>query len=365
MSNSNKKLDAQRKQVVSAHMASQSSAMATLRKQVAELAKLVAQQQGMLDAITLHLRELPNNDSFVACLVARMNDMMIAAEQKARDELNGVVTEARFKLVGDEDIAALPRDALLLKVAEVIVPATDDAAESTRIQISAREYNIDGNWAFFEIDDDILDRLEITGAQVIEAAGDTLPAVLHLTYEKVQREFTQAGTELAELENMADDADFEASLIESLIDIKPFTPEEEAILAGLSGTRSAGEHRYHETITGVMPAVGTEYVIVKAAARGAMAVYDHMTRQVTLSEAQMTFFSALLDKVFAAMPERKVVEFFVIHTPIAAEVAANDDTVLTTDHPDWTNDGDVVADVSVSASEAAAETVTDTAPAVQ
>lgn len=354
MSNSNKKLDAQRKQVVSAHMASQSSAMATLRKQVAELAKLVARQQGMLDAITLHLRELPNNDSFVACLVARMNDMMIAAEQKARDELNGIVTEARFKLVGDEDIAALPRDALLLKVAEVIVPATDDAAESTRIQISAREYNIDGNWAFFEIDDDILDRLAITGAQVIEAAGSELPAVLHLTYEKVQKEVTQAAAELSDLESMAYDADFEASPIEALIDIDPITPEEEAILASISGERTAGDQRYHETITGIRPTENTNYVIVKSAANGPMAVYDHTTRQATLSDSQLTFFTHLLDNVFNALPEREVIEFYVIHTPIAEEPAANDEIFQTT-----------VDSETAAETPAAVETVTETAPAVQ
>lgn len=354
MTTRNKKLDAQRKQAVTAHMASQSSAMSTMRKQIAELAKLVARQQGMLDAITLHLRELPNNDSFVACLVARMNDMMIAADQKLHDELNGFVTEARFKLLDDSDIADLPRDALLLKVAEVIVPATEDAPESTRIQISAREYNIDGNWAFFEVNDDVLERLDITGAQVIEAAGSKLPAIMHLTYEKVQKGVTQAGDEQAEPQSLADDADFQASPIEALIEIDPITPEEEAILASISGERTAGDQRYHETITGIRPTENTNYVIVKSAANGPMAVYDHTTRQATLSDSQLTFFTHLLDNVFNALPEREVIEFYVIHTPIAEESAANDEIIQTT------VDSEIAAETP-----AAVETITESAPADQ
>jgi hypothetical protein len=350
----NKKLKAHRKQQDSAREASQDAQLSVMRKQLAQLTKLVGQQQGMLDAIALHLRELPNNDSFVACLVARMNDMMLAAEQKARDTLNGIVTEPRFKLVNDEDIAGLPRDALLLKVAMIPVPATEDAPESTRVQISAREYNIEGNWAFFEVDDSILERLEITGAQVIEAAGSELPAILHLTYEKVQKAVTQAGAELADLEGMADDADFQASPIEALIEIDPITPEEEAILASISGERTAGDQRYHETITGIRPTENTNYVIVKSAANGPMAVYDHTTRQATLSDSQLTFFTHLLDNVFNALPEREVIEFYVIHTPIAEESAANDEIFQTT------VDSEIAAETP-----AAVETVTETAPAVQ
>lgn len=375
MTTRNSKLKAHRKQKDSAREASQDAQLSAMRKQLAQLTKLVGQQQGMLDAIALHLRELPNNDSFVACLVARMNDMMLAAEQKARDTLNGIVTEPRFKLVNDEDIAGLPRDALLLKVAVVPVPATEDAPESTRVQISAREYNIEGNWAFFEVDDSILERLEITGAQVIEAAGSELPAILHLTYEKVQKPITQAGAELADLEGMADEADFQSSPIEALLDIEPVTPEEEAILASISGERTAGDQQYHETITGIRPVEDNNYVIVKSAAHGAMAVYDHTTRQVVLSDAQLTFFTNLLDKVFHALPERKALEFFVIHTPIAPATAANDtdidDAALTADHHDWTNVDGITVDVPVISSEAmaetqlVAETVTETAPAVQ
>lgn len=384
MSTRNSKLKAHRKQQDSAREASQDAQLSTLRKQIAQLTKLVTQQQGMLDAIALHLRELPNNDSFVACLVARMNDMMIAAELKARDELNGIVQVPRFKLVNDEDIAGLARDALLLKVTEVPVPASDDAVESMRIQISAREYNVEGKWAFFEVDDDILERLEITGAQVIEAAGSELPVVLHLTYEKVQMATTQASEELADLESMADEADFQASPIEALIDITPITQEEEAILASISGQRTAGDQQYIETITGMQPVEGTVYVIVKSSAHGAMAVYDQTTRQVELNDSQLTFFSKLLDKVFEALPERKAIEFFVIHTVMAPEKAANDEAVLTADHPEWTQVDGISVDMGVvnktdyqlvdvdnTTSEATAETqpvaetVTETAPAAQ
>lgn len=368
----NQKLIAHRKQKASAREASQDAQLSTLRKHVADLSKLVAQQQGMLDAITLHLRELPNNDSFVACLVARMNDMMLAAEQKARDELAGIVNEPRFKLVNDEDIAALPRDALLLKVAEVTVPATEEAPESTRVQISAREYNIEGKWAFFEVDDSILERLEITGAQVIEAAGPELPAVLHLTYEKVQKVPTQASTELAELQDMADEADFQSSPIEALLDIAPITPEEEAKLVAISGPRTAGDQQYYETITGVRPVEdNNKYVIVKSARHGAMAVYDNTTRQVELNAAQLTFFTNLLDRVFASLPDREAVEFFVIHTPIEPATAANDEAVLTADHPEWAKVDGITIDVPATTSEATAETqpvaetVTETAPAAE
>lgn len=376
MTTRNRKLKAHRKQKDSAHEASQDAQLSVMRKRLAQLTKLVGQQQGMLDAIALHLRELPNNDSFVACLVARMNDMMLAAEQKVRDTLNGIVNEPRFKLVNDEDIAALPRDALLLKVVVVPVPATEDAPESTRVQISAREYNIDGNWAFFEVDDSILERLEITGAQVIEAAGSELPAILHLTYEKVQHVIDLApDAELADLEGMADEADFQSSPIEALLDIEPVTPEEEAILASISGERTAGDQQYHETITGIRPVEDNNYVIVKSAAHGAMAVYDHTTRQVVLSDAQLTFFTNLLDKVFGALPERKALEFFVIHTPIAPATAANDTVIDEAADRDyinrWTNVDGITVDIPDAPSEAAAETqlvaetVTETAPAVQ
>lgn len=375
MTTRNSKLKAHRKQQDNAREASQDAQLSVMRKQLAELTKLVGQQQGMLDAIVLHLRELPNNDAFVACLVARMNDMMLAAEQKARDTLNGIVTEPRFKLVNDEDIAGLPRDALLLKVAMIPVPATEDAPESTRVQISAREYNIEGNWAFFELDDTTLERLEITGAQVIEAAGSELPAILHLTYEKVQKAVTQAGAELADLEGMADEADFQSSPIEALLDIEPVTPEEEAILSNLSGERTAGDQQYHETITGIRPVEDNNYVIVKSSTHGAMAVYDHTTRQVELNDAQLTFFTVLLDKVFDALPERKALEFFVIHTPITTEMAANDTVIDEAADRDyinrWTNVDGITVDIPDAPSEAAAETqpvaetVTETAPATQ